>query len=135
MSNYIAGLINELEENRNESQMKEIENARFTITLGLSEMRRLEYFCKYFEVKRATFAVDLIMGALNEIEDNFKLTIDQFVNNQGPLNEMQKEYFQDVLRLGSSDTHVYADGKLIITDKNGNKLKTDFTEEDGEDNE
>lgn len=139
MAKYIESLIKELEEMKVESMMKDAESVRFTVTLSLDQMRRLEYFCKYFEVKRATLASDLIAGALTEIEDKFHVTYKDFfdhVENKTDITEMQKEYFSEVLRIGKKDNHIIKDGKLIVTDDNGNPLIFDFPqEEEGEDNE
>ena len=137
MGKYIDDLVNELEEMKFEGMFKETETARFTVVLKIEQMRRLEYFCEYFGVKRASFAADLLVGAIAEIESKFNVSIDDYFNhieNGTELTQMQKEYFDDVLRIGKADTHIFRDGKLIIKDSNGNIVKTDFTEE-GENNE
>ena len=54
MGKYIDDLVNELEEMKIEGMFKEIETARFTVILKIEQMRRLEYFCEYFGVKRAS---------------------------------------------------------------------------------
>ena len=138
MGKYIDDLVNELEEMKFEGMFKETETARFTVILKIEQMRRLEYFCKYFGVKRASFAADLLVGAIAEIESKFNVSIDDYVNhieNGTELTQMQKEYFDDVLRIGKVDTHIFRDGKLIVKDSIGNIVKTDFTEEEGENNE
>ena len=138
MGKYIDDLINELEEMKIEGMIKETETARFTVVLKIDQMRRLEYFCKYFGVKRASFAADLLVGAIAEIESKFNVSIDDYVNhieNGTELTQMQKEYFDDVLRIGKVDTHIFRDGKLIVKDSSGNVVKSDFTEEDGENHE
>ena len=53
MGKYIDDLVNELEEMKIEGMFKETETARFTVILKIEQMRRLEYFCEYFGVKRA----------------------------------------------------------------------------------
>lgn len=138
MGKYIDDLINELEEMKIEGMIKETETARFTVVLKIDQMRRLEYFCKYFGVKRASFAADLLVGAIAEIESKFNVSIYDYVNhieNGTELTQMQKEYFSDVLRIGQMDFHTIKDGVLTITDKNGKIIKSDFTEEDGENHE
>ncbi len=138
MGKYIDDLVNELEEMKIEGMFKETETARFTVILKIEQMRRLEYFCKYFGVKRASFSADLLVGAIAEIESKFNVSIDDYFNhieNGTELTQMQKEYFDDVLRIGKADTHIFRDGKLIIKDSNGNIVKTDFTEEEGENHE
>ena len=137
MGKYIDDLVNELEEMKIEVMFKETETVRFTVILKIEQMRRLEYFCEYFGVKRASFAADLLVGAIAEIESKFNVSIDDYFNhieNGTELTQMQKEYFDEVLRIGKADTHIFRDGKLIIKDSNGNIVKTDFTEE-GENNE
>ena len=138
MGKYIDDLINELEEMKIEGMIKETETARFTVVLKIDQMRRLEYFCKYFGVKRASFSADLLVGAIAEIESKFNVSIDDYVNhieNGTELTQMQKEYFDDVLRIGKVDTHIFRDGKLIVKDSSGNVVKSDFTEEEGENHE
>ena len=138
MGKYIDDLINELEEMKIEGMIKETETARFTVVLKIDQMRRLEYFCKYFGVKRASFAADLLVGAIAEIESKFNVSIYDYVNhieNGTELTQMQEEYFDDVLRIGKVDTHIFRDGKLIVKDSSGNVVKSDFTEEDGENHE
>lgn len=144
MAKYMESLIKELEEMKVESMMKDAESVRFTITLSLDQIRRLEYFCKYFEVKRATFASDLIATALTEIEDKFHVTYKDFfdhVENKTDLTKMQKEYFSEVFRIGKEDNHFIKDGKLTIMDPNGNPIVLNYSQEDidnleeGEDNE
>lgn len=132
MGKYLDGLIKELEENKINSLVDEVEMARFTVSLSIDQMRRLDYFCKYFDVRRINFAADLIMTSLAEIEDKLNLTPEYYINNQDSLNEMQKDYFQNVLRIGAIDTHTYKDGKLIITDRDGKILKSDFSEKEGD---
>ena len=136
MGKHIESLIEELEDIKNEAKMKELETSRFTVTLNVRDMRKLEYFCDYFGVKRATFATELILGALAEIEEHLKLnlTVPRIMGEE-PLNEMQKKYFEDILRIGACDHYDYRGGKLVVTDKDGNILKTDFTEEDEESEE
>lgn len=138
MGKYLDGLIQNLEEMKVESMLKEAESVRFTVTLSLDQMRRLEYFCKYFGIKRATFAADLLSGALTEIEAKFNVTYEDFYNhhvNKTELTDMQKEYFSEVLRIGKVDHHNFKDGKLTITDQDGNEVDFDFSQEEGEDNE
>ena len=135
MGKYLDNLVQELEEMKVDNMVRDAESARFTLTLSLDQMRRLEYFCKYFGVKRASFSADLLVGAIAEIESKFKVSVDDYINhieNKTELTEMQKEYFNDVLRLGKLDTHIFRDGNLIIKDSNGNIIKSDFTEEVGE---
>ena len=138
MGKYIDDLINELEEMKIEGMIKETETARFTVVLKIDQMRRLEYFCEYFGVKRASFAADLIMGAIAEIEDKFNLTYQDHqdhIENKTELTKIQEEYFSDVLRIGQMDFQTMKDGVLTITDKNGKIIKSDFTEEEGENHE
>ena len=138
MGKYLDNLVQELEEMKVDNMVRDAESARFTLTLSLDQMRRLEYFCKYFGVKRASFSADLLVGAIAEIESKFKVSVDDYINhieNKTELTEMQKEYFNDVLRLGKLDTHIFRDGNLIIKDSNGNIVRSDFTEEDGENHE
>ena len=138
MGKYLDNLVQELEEMKVDNMVRDAESARFTLTLSLDQMRRLEYFCKYFGVKRASFSADLLVGAIAEIESKFKVSVDDYINhidNKTELTEMQKEYFNDVLRLGKLDTHIFRDGNLIIKDSNGNIIKSDFTEEVGENHE
>ncbi len=138
MGKYLDNLVQELEEMKVDNMVRDAESSRFTLTLSLDQMRRLEYFCKYFGVKRASFSADLLVGAIAEIESKFKVSVDDYINhieNKTELTEMQKEYFNDVLRLGKLDTHIFRDGNLIIKDSNGNIVKSDFTEEDGENHE
>ena len=144
MAKYMEMLIKELEEMKAESMMKDSESVRFTVTLSLDQMRRLEYFSKYFEVKRATFASDLIATALTEIEDKFHVTYKDFfdhVENKTDLTKMQKEYFSEVHRFGKEENHYIRDGKLTIIDGNGIPLVLDYSQEDidnlkeGDDNE
>ena len=138
MGKYLDNLVQELEEMKVDNMVRDAESSRFTLTLSLDQMRRLEYFCKYFGVKRASFSADLLVGAIAEIESKFKVSVDDYINhieNKTELTEMQKEYFNDVLRLGKLDTHIFRDGNLIIKDSNGNIIKSDFTEEDGENHE
>ena len=138
MGKYIDDLVNELEEMKFEGMFKETETARFTVVLKIEQMRRLEYFCEYFGVKRASFAADLIMGAIAEIEDKFNLTYQDYqhhIENNTELTKIQEEYFSDVLRIGQMDFHTIKDGVLTITDKNGKIIKSDFTEEEGENHE
>lgn len=138
MGKYLDNLVQELEEMKVDNMLREAETSRFTVTLSLDQMRRLEYFCNYFGVKRAAFSADLLVGAIAEIESKFNVSIDDYINhieNNTELNEMQKEYFNDILRFGKSDTHIFRDGKLIIKDAEGNIVKTDFTDEEGENHE
>ena len=138
MGKYLDNLVQELEEMKVDNMVRDAESARFTLTLSLDQMRRLEYFCKYFGVKRASFAADLIMGAIAEIEDKFNLTYkdhQDHIENKTELTKIQEEYFSDVLRIGQMDFHTIKDGVLTITDKNGKIIKSDFTEEDGENHE
>ena len=138
MGKYLDNLVHELEEMKVDNMVRDAESSRFTLTLSLDQMRRLEYFCKYFGVKRASFSADLLVGAIAEIESKFKVSVDDYINhieNKTELTEMQKEYFNDVLRLGKLDTHIFRDGNLIIKDSNGNIIKSDFTEEVGENHE
>ena len=138
MGKYLDNLVQELEEMKVDNMLRDAETVRFTVTLSLDQMRRLEYFCKYFGVKRAVFSADLLVGAIAEIESKFNVSVDDYINhieNKTELTEMQKEYFDDVLRFGKVDTHIFRDGKLIVKDSNGNLVKTDFTEEDGENHE
>lgn len=138
MGKYLDNLVQELEEMKVDNMVRDAESSRFTLTLSLDQMRRLEYFCKYFGVKRASFSADLLVGAIAEIESKFKVSVDDYINhieNKTELTEMQKEYFNDVLRLGKLDTHIFRDGNLIIKDSNGNIIKSDFTEEVGENHE
>ena len=138
MGKYLDNLVQELEEMKVDNMVRDAESARFTLTLSLDQMRRLEYFCKYFGVKRASFSADLLVGAIAEIESKFNVSIDDYVNhieNGTELTQMQKEYFSDVLRIGQMDFHTIKDGVLTITDKNGKIIKSDFTEEDGENHE
>ncbi len=138
MGKYLDNLVQELEEMKVDNMVRDAESSRFTLTLSLDQMRRLEYFCKYFGVKRASFSADLLVGAIAEIESKFKVSVDDYINhieNKTELNEKKKEYFNDVLRLGKLDTHIFRDGNLIIKDSNGNIVKSDFTEEDGENHE
>lgn len=138
MGKYLDNLVQELEEMKVDNMVRDAESARFTLTLSLDQMRRLEYFCKYFGVKRASFSADLLVGAIAEIESKFNVSIDDYFNhieNGTELTQMQKEYFSDVLRIGQMDFHTIKDGVLTITDKNGKIIKSDFTEEDGENHE
>ena len=138
MGKYLDNLVQELEEMKVDNMVRDAESARFTLTLSLDQMRRLEYFCKYFGVKRASFSADLLVGAIAEIESKFNVSIYDYVNhieNGTELTQMQKEYFSDVLRIGQMDFHTNKDGVLTITDKNGKIIKSDFTEEDGENHE
>ena len=138
MGKYIDDLVNELEEMKIEGMFNETETARFTVILKIEQMRRLEYFCEYFGVKRASFAADLIMGAIAEIEDKFNLTYKDYqdhIENKTELTKIQEEYFSDVLRIGQMDFRTIKDGVLTITDKNGKIIKSDFTEEEGENHE
>ena len=138
MGKYLDNLVQELEEMKVDNMVRDAESSRFTLTLSLDQMRRLEYFCKYFGVKRASFSADLLVGAIAEIESKFNVSIYDYVNhieNGTELTQMQKEYFSDVLRIGQMDFHTIKDGVLTITDKNGKIIKSDFTEEDGENHE
>ena len=138
MGKYLDNLVQELEEMKVDNMVRDAESSRFTLTLSLDQMRRLEYFCKYFGVKRASFSADLLVGAIAEIESKFNVSIDDYVNhieNGTELTQMQKEYFDDVLRIGKVDTHIFRDGKLIVKDSSGNVVKSDFTEEEGENHE
>ena len=138
MGKYLDNLVQELEEMKVDNMVRDTESSRFTLTLSLDQMRRLEYFCEYFGVKRASFAADLIMGAIAEIEDKFNLTYQDYqdhIENNTELTKIQEEYFSDVLRIGQMDFHTIKDGVLTITDKNGKIIKSDFTEEEGENHE